>query len=143
GVARGGRGATAPGSRAGAPRATRGSGRGWTACDCSTTPRGRRGRGFGGRGAPRGGMQRPAATIGRAGRGTGYCPRGAARPLPTTSTSEARTVGAREGDRMRRAPLYRWLAALPALLILIGAPFADGGPPQVRGPPVLPCCVVA
>jgi hypothetical protein len=38
---------------------------------------------------------------------------------------------------MRRAPLYRWLAALPALLILVGAPFANRVHGLVLGLPFL------
>ena len=47
---------------------------------------------------------------------------------------------------MRRAPLYRWLAALPALLILVGVPFANRVHRLVLGLPFLlfwiVCCVV-
>jgi quinol-cytochrome oxidoreductase complex cytochrome b subunit len=38
---------------------------------------------------------------------------------------------------MRRIPLHRWLAALPALLILIGAPFANRVHGLVMGLPFL------
>jgi hypothetical protein len=47
---------------------------------------------------------------------------------------------------MRRSPLYRWLAALPALLILFGVPFANRVHRMVLGLPFLlfwiVCCVV-
>jgi Protein of unknown function (DUF3311) len=47
---------------------------------------------------------------------------------------------------MRRPPLYRWLAALPALLILFGVPFANSVHRMVLGLPFLlfwiVCCVV-
>ena len=47
---------------------------------------------------------------------------------------------------MRRAPLHRWLAALPALLILVGVPFANRVHGLVLGLPFLlfwiVCCVV-
>jgi hypothetical protein len=47
---------------------------------------------------------------------------------------------------MRRPPLYRWLAALPALLILVGVPFANRVHRLVLGLPFLlfwiVCCVV-
>jgi len=47
---------------------------------------------------------------------------------------------------MRRPPLYRWLAALPALLILVGVPFANRVHRMVLGLPFLlfwiVCCVV-
>ena len=38
---------------------------------------------------------------------------------------------------MRRAPLHRWLAVLPALLILVGAPFANRVHGLVLGLPFL------
>ena len=38
---------------------------------------------------------------------------------------------------MRRAPLYRWLAALPALLILAGVPFVNRVHRIVLGLPFL------
>ena len=38
---------------------------------------------------------------------------------------------------MRRVPLHRWLAALPALLILVGAPFANRVHVLVLGLPFL------
>ena len=38
---------------------------------------------------------------------------------------------------MRRIPPYRWLAALPALCILVGAPFANRLHPTVLGLPFL------
>ena len=44
---------------------------------------------------------------------------------------------------MRRAPLYRWLAALPGLLILVGAPFANRVHVQVLGLPFLLFWIVA
>lgn len=47
---------------------------------------------------------------------------------------------------MRRVPLHRWLAVLPALLILVGAPFANRVDRLVFGLPFLlfwiVCCVV-
>ena len=47
---------------------------------------------------------------------------------------------------MRRAPLYRWLAAVPGLLILVGVPFANRVHRLVLGLPFLlfwiVCCVV-
>lgn len=47
---------------------------------------------------------------------------------------------------MRRPPLHRWLAALPALLILFGVPFANRVHRVVLGLPLLllwiVCCVV-
>ena len=44
---------------------------------------------------------------------------------------------------MRRAPWYRWLAALPALLILVGAPFANRVHVLVFGLPFLLLWIVA
>jgi hypothetical protein len=44
---------------------------------------------------------------------------------------------------MRRAPWYRWLAALPALLILVGAPFANRVHVLVLGLPFLLFWIVA
>jgi hypothetical protein len=44
---------------------------------------------------------------------------------------------------MRRVPLYRWLAAVPALLILVGVPFANRVHPQVFGIPFLLFWIVA
>ncbi len=38
---------------------------------------------------------------------------------------------------MRRAPLHRWLAVIPALLILVGAPFANRVHGLVLGLPFL------
>jgi len=47
---------------------------------------------------------------------------------------------------MRRAPLHRWLAVIPALLILVGVPFANGVHRLVMGIPFLllwiVCCVL-
>ena len=38
---------------------------------------------------------------------------------------------------MRRIPPYRWLAALPGILILVGVPFANRLHPTVLGLPFL------
>ena len=43
---------------------------------------------------------------------------------------------------MRRIPLHRWLAALPGLLILVGAPFANRFHPTVLGLPLLLAWIV-
>lgn len=47
---------------------------------------------------------------------------------------------------MRRVPRHRWLAVIPALLILVGAPFANRVDRLVLGLPFLllwiVCCVV-
>ena len=38
---------------------------------------------------------------------------------------------------MRRVPLHRWLAVIPALLLLVGVPFANGVTARVMGIPFL------
>jgi uncharacterized protein DUF3311 len=43
---------------------------------------------------------------------------------------------------MRRIPLHRWLAALPGILILVGAPFANRFHPTVLGLPLLLAWIV-
>ena len=42
-----------------------------------------------------------------------------------------------------RAPAYRWLAAVPGLLLLGGVPFANRVEPYVCGLPLLPAWIVA
>lgn len=44
---------------------------------------------------------------------------------------------------MRRVPLHRWLAAVPALLILVGVPFANHVHHLVLGIPFLLFWIVA
>ena len=44
---------------------------------------------------------------------------------------------------MRRVPLYRWLAAIPGLLILLGVPFANRVRARVLGMPFLLAWIVA
>jgi len=43
---------------------------------------------------------------------------------------------------MRRVPLYRWLAAIPGLLILLGVPFANHVRTRVLGVPFLLAWIV-
>jgi hypothetical protein len=43
---------------------------------------------------------------------------------------------------MRRVPLYRWLAAIPGLLILLGVPFANRVQARVLGMPFLLAWIV-
>jgi len=43
---------------------------------------------------------------------------------------------------MRRVPLHRWLATLPGLLILFGAPFANRVHARVLGMPFLLAWIV-
>jgi hypothetical protein len=43
---------------------------------------------------------------------------------------------------MRRVPLHRWLAAIPGLLILLGAPFANSVRTRVLGMPFLLAWIV-